>query len=61
MDGTEYGDVLDRVVELTLNTMTISNSELNAKYPIWLRGDAPGTVIITDSTLTASEDGENKK
>jgi len=40
------------------NTMTISDSNLEAKYPIWLRGDAPGTVIITDSTLTASEDGE---
>jgi hypothetical protein len=50
--GSETGTVNEN------NTLTISDSELNAKYPIWLRNDAPGTVIITDSTLTASDDGE---
>ncbi|MGI6085495.1 MAG: S-layer homology domain-containing protein [Acetivibrionales bacterium] len=40
------------------NTMTISDSNLEAKYPIWLRGDAPGTVIISNSTLKPSADGK---
>jgi hypothetical protein len=60
VDGTEYGVRAGQGSGTvnTLNTMTISDSELNAKYPIWLRGDAPGTVIITDSTLTPSDDGK---
>lgn len=60
VDGTEYGVRAGQTSGTvnTSNTMTISDSNLNAQYPIWLRGDAPGTVIITDSTLTASEDGE---
>ncbi|MGI6747001.1 MAG: right-handed parallel beta-helix repeat-containing protein [Anaerovoracaceae bacterium] len=60
VDGTEYGVRAGQGSGTvnTGNTMTISDSNLNAQYPIWLRGDAPGIVIITDSTLTASEDGE---
>jgi len=42
----------------TGNTMTISDSNLNAQYPIWLRGDAPGTVTITNSVLEPTKGGE---
>jgi hypothetical protein len=63
VDGTEYGVRAGQSSGTvnTSNTMTISDSELNAKYPIWLRGDAPGTVVITNSTLEPTDDGERIK
>jgi uncharacterized protein YjbI with pentapeptide repeats len=59
VDGTEYGVRAGQGSGTvnTGNTMTISDSNLNAQYPIWLRGDAPGTVIITNSVLEPTEDG----
>jgi hypothetical protein len=60
VDGTEYGVRAGQGSGTvnTGNTMTISDSNLNAQYPIWLRGDAPGTVTITNSVLEPTEDGQ---
>jgi hypothetical protein len=41
--------------------LTISDSNLTALYPVWLRGDAPRTVTITNSTLVHTEGGERIK
>lgn len=38
--------------------LEIYSSNMSARYPIWLRGDAPGTVKITNSVLTPIDDGE---
>jgi len=40
------------------NKLTILDSNLKAKYPIWLRNDAPGTVLINDSELIPSTGGK---
>jgi hypothetical protein len=57
--GTEYG-IRAGQSSGTINesTLTISDSYLEAQYPVWLRGDAPGTVEITNSNLKASENGK---
>jgi hypothetical protein len=59
VEGTGYGVRAGQgsgVVNETA-TLTISDSNLNTLVPVWLRGDAPGTVTITNSNLEPTEDG----
>ena len=44
------------------SVLTVSDSDIEAKYPVWLRGDAPETVIITGTKLNVNaEDGQKVK
>ncbi|MGI6734301.1 MAG: Ig-like domain-containing protein [Anaerovoracaceae bacterium] len=64
VDGTgpeSYGVRAGQGSGTNESTLTISNSELKAQYPIWLRGGAPETVTITNSTLVHTEGGERIK
>lgn len=36
------------------SVLTVSDSDIEAKYPVWLRGDAPETVIITGTKLNVN-------
>jgi len=60
VDGKEYGVRAGQSSAagiVATNTMIISDSNIKAKYPIWLRNDASGTVVIISSKLTAIDDG----
>jgi len=59
VEGTGYGVRAGQSSGAVNETakLTISDSNLTALYPVWLRGDAPGTVVITNSTLEPTEDG----
>lgn len=58
VEGTGYGVRAGQSSGVvTTATLTISDSNLNTLVPVWLRGDAPGTVTITNSNLEPTEDG----
>ncbi len=60
VEGTGYGVRAGQSSGAVNETakLTISDSNLTALYPVWLRGDAPGTVTITNSNLEPTEDGQ---
>ncbi|MGI6777439.1 MAG: Ig-like domain-containing protein [Acetivibrionales bacterium] len=63
VEGTGYGVRAGQSSGVVNETakLTISDSNLTALYPVWLRGDAPRTVTITNSTLVHTEGGERIK
>jgi hypothetical protein len=63
VEGTGYGVRAGQGSGAVNETakLTISDSNLTALYPVWLRGDAPRTVTITNSTLVHTEGGERIK